>query len=80
MPLTLGQGEPIPAGILDLFTDPVAEAATGAAESAIMVFIEQEKQKAIKEAKRAVVPTVIGVGLAAGAASAALVAWLMTRE
>lgn len=78
--MTLGQGEPIPAGMLDLFTEQATQAATRAAESAMLALIQREKQKVIEETKRAIVPTVIGVGLAAGAASAALVAWLMTRR
>lgn len=68
-----GTGSTTPAGLLELFTAEAETAAEGVAESAILVFIEAEKKKAIADAKRELIPVVIGTGLIAGAAGALLI-------
>lgn len=71
--------DPIKVGFLDLFTAEGDSTKPSIAESAISLFIEAEKKKAIAEAKREIVPVVIGTGLVAGAAASLIVSLLLKR-
>jgi len=69
--LQLGQAEadPIDAGWFSDLTDSASESVAGSLQE----YIDGQKKAAIAEAKRAVIPLVIGVAIAAGIGSALLV-------
>lgn len=68
----------IEVGFLDLFgeSDPDEPSI---AESAISLFIEAEKKKAIAEAKREIIPVVIGTALASGVLGSVLFSFLSKK-
>lgn len=76
----LGQDtEPTEASLLSEYFAESAGAFSDAAALSLARYIEDQKQKVIAETKRAIVPTVIGIGAAAGAV-AGLVVLLIARR
>jgi len=60
-------------------TDTVSDAASEAVASGIARIIEEQKARAIEEAKRELAPFVIGIGVASGVAGALLLSAFRSR-